>query len=83
MDFGGGPPYLLAVTLGASLELINRLQIEKIENHNKKLIARIRDEILSAGLEVIGDYDDHECSSIITVKTGLSYEKEKRSIKDS
>lgn len=78
MDFGGGPPYLLAVTLGASLDLINRLQIEKIENHNKKLITRIRDEVLSAGLEVIGDHNEHECSSIITVKTGLSYEKEKK-----
>jgi len=75
LDFGGGLPYLLATTLWGALEVINEVGIEKIEKHNTKLAGRIRDEVLSLGLGIIGD-ENWESSAIITVKTGLSYEKE-------
>ncbi|WP_461863350.1 aminotransferase class V-fold PLP-dependent enzyme [Thermococcus sp.] len=71
LDFGGGPPYLIAAAFGASLELINEAGIEEIERHNLKLAERIRDDALSAGLGVFGGD-----SAIVTVKTGLSYEGE-------
>ena len=74
-DFGGGPPYLLATTLWGALEVINEIGIEKIERHNTNLAGRIKDEILGLGLEIIGG-EDWEKSAIITIKTGLSYEKE-------
>ena len=73
LDFGGGPPYLIAAAFKASLSLINEMGIEEIEHHNLKLAGRIRDEALSAGLEVFA-----EGSSIVTIKTGLSYEDEER-----
>ena len=75
LDFGGGPPYLMATALWGALELINALNIEKIEKHNIKLAGKIRDEALSLGLEVIGN-ENWENSAIVTIKTGLSYEKE-------
>jgi len=75
LDFGGGPPYLMATALWGALELINALNIEKIEKHNTKLAGKIRDEALSLGLEVIGN-ENWENSAIVTIKTGLSYEKE-------
>ena len=50
LDFGGGPPYLIAAAFGASLELINEAGIEEIERHNLKLAGRIRDGALSAGM---------------------------------
>ncbi|ASA76923.1 aminotransferase class V-fold PLP-dependent enzyme [Thermococcus sp. 5-4] len=73
LDFGGGPPYLIAAAFRASLRLINEIGIEEIERHNLKLAGRIRDEVLSAGLEVLA-----EGSSIVTIKTGLSYKEEER-----
>jgi selenocysteine lyase/cysteine desulfurase len=75
LDFGGGPPYLLAAALWGALELINNVGIEKIERHNTKLAGKIRDEALSLGLEIIGN-ENWENSAIVTIKTGLSYEKE-------
>ncbi|NJE61624.1 aminotransferase class V-fold PLP-dependent enzyme [Thermococcus sp. 21S7] len=73
LDFGGGPPYLIAAAFRASLRLINEIGIEEIEHHNLRLAGRIRDEVLSAGLEVLA-----EGSPIVTIKTGLSYEEEER-----
>jgi len=73
LDFGGGPPYLVAGAFLASLRLINEIGIEEIERHNIRLAGRIRDEALSAGLEVLA-----EGSPIVTIKTGLSYEEEER-----
>ncbi|MDK2914916.1 MAG: hypothetical protein PWQ79_1831 [Thermococcaceae archaeon] len=71
LDFGGGPPYLVAAAFRASLELINEVGIGEIERNNLKLAGRIRDEVISAGLEVFsGD------SAIVTIKTDLSYEME-------
>ncbi|NJE30532.1 aminotransferase class V-fold PLP-dependent enzyme [Thermococcus sp. 18S1] len=73
LDFGGGPPYLVAAAFTASLRLVNEIGIEEIERHNLRLAGRIRDEVLSAGLEVFA-----EGSPIVTIKTGLSYEEEER-----
>ncbi|WP_148882790.1 aminotransferase class V-fold PLP-dependent enzyme [Thermococcus aciditolerans] len=73
LDFGGGPPYLIAAAFKASLKLINEIGIEEIERHNLRLAGRIRDEALNAGLEVLA-----EGSSIVTIKTGLSYEEEEK-----
>ncbi|QDA30754.1 aminotransferase class V-fold PLP-dependent enzyme [Thermococcus indicus] len=73
LDFGGGPPYLMASAFLASLKLINEIGIEEIERHNLRLAGRIRDEVLSAGLDVFA-----EGSPIVTIKTGLSYEEEER-----
>lgn len=75
LDFGGGPPYLMATTLWGALELINDIGIKKIEKHNTKLAGKIRDEVLSLGLGIIGD-ENWENSAIVTIKTGLNYEKE-------
>ncbi|WP_048149589.1 aminotransferase class V-fold PLP-dependent enzyme [Palaeococcus ferrophilus] len=80
LDFGGGPPYLVAAAFRASLRLINEIGIEEIERHNLKLAGRIRDEAISAGLDVFA-----EGSAIVTIKTGLSYEREEeiqRMLKD-
>ncbi|ASJ08571.1 aminotransferase [Thermococcus siculi] len=71
LDFGGGPPYLVAAAFRASLKLINEIGIEDIERHNLKLAERTRDEVMSAGLEVFA-----EGSAIVTIKTGLEYKKE-------
>ncbi|MDV3103044.1 aminotransferase class V-fold PLP-dependent enzyme [Thermococcus waiotapuensis] len=71
LDFGGGPPYIIAAAFRASLELINEVGIEEIERHNLRLAERVTDEALSAGLGVFG-----ENSAIVTVKTGMSYEGE-------
>ncbi len=71
LDFGGGPPYLIASALLASLRLINGLGIERIERHNLTLANRIRDEALSAGLDVFSTD-----SQIVTIKTGLDYSAE-------
>ncbi len=65
----------MATALWGALELINALNIEKIERHNTKLAGKIRDEALSLGLEIIGN-ENWENSAIVTIKTGLSYEKE-------
>ncbi|KUH34611.1 aminotransferase [Thermococcus celericrescens] len=73
LDFGGGAPYLIAAAFKASLKLINEIGIEEIERHNLRLAGRIRDEALNADLEVLA-----EGSSIVTIKTGLSYEEEER-----
>jgi len=73
LDFGGGPPYLVAAAFRASLRLINEIGIEEIERHNLRLAGRIRDEALSSGLEVFA-----EGSPIVTIKTGLSYEEEEK-----
>ncbi|GAB6102770.1 aminotransferase class V-fold PLP-dependent enzyme [Thermococcus atlanticus] len=73
LDFGGGPPYLIAAAFKASLKLINGMGIREIERHNLKLAGRIRDEVLSAGLEIFS-----EDSPIVTIKTRLSYEEEER-----
>ena len=73
LDFGGGPPYLVAAAFRASLRLINEIGIEEIERHNLRLAGRIRDEAISSGLEVFT-----EDSPIVTIKTGLSYEEEER-----
>ncbi len=44
-----------------------------MERHDLRLAGRIRDEALSAGLEVFA-----EGSSIVTIKTGLDYQAEER-----
>ncbi|ASJ06549.1 aminotransferase class V-fold PLP-dependent enzyme [Thermococcus pacificus] len=71
LDFGGGPPYIIAAAFRASLELINEIGIEEIERHNLKLAERVMEEALSAGLGVFGGN-----SAIVTVKTGMGYEAE-------
>ncbi len=73
LDFGGGPPYLVAAAFRASLELINDVGIEKIERHNLRLSARVIDEVLSAGLRVMA-----EGSAIVTIKTDRDYTEEDR-----
>ena len=73
LDFGGGPPYLVAAAFTASLRLINEMGIGEVERHDLRLAGRIRDEALSAGLEVFA-----EGSSIVTIKTGLDYQAEER-----
>ena len=73
LDFGGGPPYLVAAAFTASLRLINEIGIENVEHHNPRLAGRIRDEATSAGLEVFA-----EGSPIVTIKTGLNYEEEEK-----
>ncbi|NJE54732.1 aminotransferase class V-fold PLP-dependent enzyme [Thermococcus sp. 21S9] len=71
LDFGGGPPYLIASALLASLRLINGLGIERIERHNTKLAKIVVDEVRALGLDVFSTD-----SPIVTIKTGLDYSAE-------
>nr|WP_297499266.1 aminotransferase class V-fold PLP-dependent enzyme [Thermococcus sp.] len=71
LDFGGGPPYLLASAFLASLKLINEIGIGRIERHNLRLAGIIADGVVSSGLEVFSTD-----SPIVTVRTGLDYPKE-------
>ncbi|AHL23655.1 aminotransferase class V-fold PLP-dependent enzyme [Thermococcus nautili] len=71
LDFGGGPPYLIASALLASLRLINGLGIERIERHNMKLAKIVVDEVRALGLDVFS-----ADSPIVTIKTGLDYNTE-------
>ncbi|WP_099209743.1 aminotransferase class V-fold PLP-dependent enzyme [Thermococcus henrietii] len=71
LDFGGGPPYLIASALLASLRLINGLGIERIERHNTKLAKIVADEVRALGLDVFSTD-----SPIVTIKTGLDYSAE-------
>ncbi len=73
IDFGGGPPYLVAAAFATSLKLIKEIGIENVERHNLRLADKLRDEAISAGLGVFA-----EGSPIVTVKTGLSHEEEER-----
>ncbi|GAB6136196.1 hypothetical protein JCM16307_17450 [Thermococcus prieurii] len=66
LDFGGGPPYLIASALLASLRLINGLGIDRIERHNTKLAKIVVNEVRALGLDVFS-----ADSSIVTIKTGL------------
>jgi len=68
LDFGGGPPYLIASALLASLRLINEAGIERIERHNMKLARLVADEVIGFGLDVFSTD-----SPIVTIKTGLDY----------
>ncbi|EEB74058.1 aminotransferase class V-fold PLP-dependent enzyme [Thermococcus sp. AM4] len=71
LDFGGGPPYLIASALLASLRLINGLGIDRIERHNTKLAKIVADEVRALGLDVFSTD-----SPIVTIKTGLDYSAE-------
>ena len=79
LDFGGGPPYLLASTLLGALDLINNIGMRKIEGHNLELKRIIVDAVMEEGLEIIGHEEDKKSwSPITTVKTGLNFEREKK-----
>ncbi|NPA47626.1 MAG: aminotransferase class V-fold PLP-dependent enzyme [Thermococci archaeon] len=71
IDFGGGPPYIVAAALRASLRLLNEIGIDAVEHHNLRLAERIADEAEAEGMEVIA-----RGSQIVTIKTGLSYPEE-------
>ncbi|MFA4701144.1 aminotransferase class V-fold PLP-dependent enzyme [Pyrococcus kukulkanii] len=70
----GTPPYLSIVALGASLELINSLGVERIERHDLKLAEKVREWAQERGFEVLGN------SQIVLIRTGLGFEKEKEAV---
>ncbi|BAA29715.1 aminotransferase class V-fold PLP-dependent enzyme [Pyrococcus horikoshii] len=67
----GTPPYLAAVALKASLELINDVGIKKIERNNLRLAERVKEWANEKGFKTLG-------SSQIVLIMGLDFEEEKK-----
>jgi len=77
LDFGGGPPYLIAAALYGALKLMNNVGMDKITRNNISLKRFLVDRIYEVGLELIGHSEDEGLwSPIATIKTGLGFEEE-------
>ena len=78
LDFGGGPPYILAGALLGALKILNNIGMKEITEHNLRLKKIIVDTVLEAGLSLVGYSDNIKLwSPIVTIKTGLSFDEEK------
>lgn len=76
-EWGGGKPYLLIAALMKSVEYINKLGIDAIENKIMSLKRYLINEVYRNGLSIIGYNDDHRTWSGITlISTGLNPKKE-------
>lgn len=78
-EWGGGLPYLSICALHKSIEFINKLGIESIENHLMKLRELLTHFLIDNGYYIISPVKDPDrASSIITFRTGLGKEMDNR-----